>query len=161
MVVYKDKFENINERLTYWLQDIQAHELTDLVNIVEKAKEYIRASEEIPEEKLEQFIQNLKLDLRDFYQQQQVDFNKSPSVNVLNESLWQALEQVTDKSQVEWAELQADFDHDGVYRTGDFIGFGVLVCQQCHHTSHHSHFSEVIDCIECGHNCFTRQPLTP
>ncbi len=161
MSTYIERFGAVNQQLADWLKDVREHELTDLINVVEKAKEFVRMSEEYPEEKIEQFIDNLKFDLIDFYHQQQVDFKNSPSVDILNESLWQTLEQVTDKSQVEWAELQDDFDHDGVYHSGDFIGFGVLVCRHCGHACHHSHFSEVIGCIECGHESFTRQPLMP
>jgi len=161
MADYKEKFEQVNQKLADWLQDVKEHELTDFIEVINKAKEYVKKSEEMSEQKTDQFIDNLKFDLIEFQAKQKRDIDNSPSVDVFNESLWLALEKVTDKSQVEWAELQEDFEHQGIYQSGDFIGFGVLVCKECGHPHHHSHFSKVVDCLECGHSSFNRQPLMP
>ena len=75
--------------------------------------------------------------------------------------MWANLAQLTDKSQVEWAELVDDFEHDGIYKVGDVIGFGELVCQQCNEKVHIMHASEVVACAKCGGESFTRMPLDP
>jgi hypothetical protein len=75
--------------------------------------------------------------------------------------MWASLANLTDKSQVEWAELVDDFDHDGIYKVGDVIGFGELVCEQCDEKIHIMHASEVAPCAKCGGNTFTRMPLDP
>ena len=80
---------------------------------------------------------------------------------MLNETFWSNLAQLTDKSQVEWAGLVADFEHDGIYKAGDVIGFGELVCQQCDEKIHIMHVSEVGVCAKCGGDSFTRLPLDP
>ena len=54
-----------------------------------------------------------------------------------------------------------DFEHDGIYKAGDIIGFGELVCQQCDEKIHIMHVSEVAVCAKCGGESFTRLPLDP
>jgi len=75
--------------------------------------------------------------------------------------MWASIAHLTDKSQVEWAELVDDFEHDGIYKIGDTIGFGELVCQQCNEKTHIMHASEVVVCVKCGGDTFTRLPLDP
>ena len=57
--------------------------------------------------------------------------------------------------------LEDFFQHQGKYHSGDFIGFGLLECSNCHHKTEISHYSEVIDCSECGGKNFIRLPLNP
>lgn len=153
--------ERIYQQLTTWLEDIKQHEMTQLVELVEQAKEYAKAAEALPEEKVNQFVDNLKRDLAEFYHQFENDSKHSVYLGLLNESWWSTLAQMTDKSQVEWGELTDDFAHKGLYRTGDHIGFGELCCTQCQGTVTITHNSEVVDCIHCGASEFTRHGLTP
>lgn len=154
-------FQDVLEPLVNWLDEVKKNEVTKMIELVEQAKLYAKAAESIPEEKVEQFIDNLKHDLSEFYRQLKDDSEHSIYLGILNESWWSTLADMTDKSQVEWAELSEDFAHDGVYRTGDFIGFGELVCDNCKHVHPVTHFSEVIPCSECNHNTFKRRGLTP
>lgn len=151
----------IYEQLTSWINDIKQHELTNIVTLVEKAKEIFVAAESLPEEKVKQFVDNFKYDLHEFYQQYQAEAKHSIYLGLLNETFWTTLAQVTDKSQVEWAELEDDFNHQGLYRSGDFIGFGEIICQQCHQTMSISHLTKISDCFNCGGKEFIRKGLTP
>lgn len=153
MDVYKD--------LSNWLDEMSEIQKPKVIELVKRALLYAKAAEDMSEEKINQFTDNLKYDLYDFYQQNQAEVKDSTYLSLLNESLWSNLAKLTDKSQVEWAELVEDFDHDGIYKTGDIIGFGELVCEQCDETMQITHIGEVIDCTKCGNNTFTRTPFEP
>jgi len=159
-----NKLSNNNllyDQLVAWIDDIKKHELTDIVALVEKAKATVIAAESLPEDKVKQFINNFRCDLREFYQQYQADVKHSLYLGLLNERFWSTLANVTDKSQVEWAELNDDFVHQSLYHKGDFIGFGELECQQCRQTMLLSHFTQISECFECGGEVFIRKGLTP
>lgn len=156
-----NELNNIYQTLTRWLEDIKAHEITSMVDFVEQAKKYLTAAEALPEEKVGQFIDNLKYDLTEFYQQSKIEAQHSTYLGLLEENFWRELAKITDKSQVEWSELQGDFKHQGDYQQGDFIGFGVLVCKKCHQQMEYFHPSEVIACPNCSAIHFERYALSP
>lgn len=157
----KKGFDSIYDNIVRWIDDVKQHEVTDIVEVVDRVKEYLGAAESIPEEKVKQFVANLEYDLNEFYQQNQAEIKHSTYLGLLNETLWEKLAQMTDKSQVEWAELVDDFKHEGEYVSGDYVGFGVLQCCQCDHQVEISHLSIVRDCLECGGKNFIRLPLNP
>jgi len=156
-----DYFADIYQKLNGWLKDVRSEQKPHIEEFIKQAKRYASAAETMSEEKLHQFIENLKYDLRDFYQLNQSQAKDSVYLGLLNEALWDNLAKLTDKSQVEWAELVEDFEHDGLYKSGDFIGFGELQCDQCDETITIMHFSEISDCVHCGSSEFIRLPLNP
>lgn len=157
----KTELANFHQNLSQWLTEVKKHEVTQVVELVEHAKVLAKAAESIPEEKLKQFIANFKYDLREFYQQNQEQAKHSIYIGLMKESFWAVMANITDKSQVEWAEICEDFVHEGDYKSSDVIGFGLLECKKCHHTQQISHFSVVDDCLHCGHSHFLRKSLTP
>jgi len=157
----KEVGSDFYHRMSQWLTDVKQHELTKIVELVEHAKVVLQAAEAIPEEKVKQFIANFQYDLHEFYKQNQKQAKHSIYLGLMNESFWALMANITDKSQVEWAELCEDFDHKGDYQTGDLIGFGVVECKKCHKTLQINHLSELGDCLHCGHQHFFRQSLTP
>ncbi|ALO35220.1 hypothetical protein CMT41_11190 [Colwellia sp. MT41] len=156
-----DYFADIYKNLNNWLVAVKAEQKPHIDEFIKQAKLYANAAEAMSEEKLKQFADNLKYDLHDFYQLNRSQVKHSLYLGLLNESLWDTLAKLTDKSQVEWAELVEDFSHDGLYKSGDFIGFGELQCQQCDEKITILHFSEIGDCVHCGSTEFFRLPLNP
>jgi len=156
-----DYFADIYRKLNTWLDEVKSEHKPHVEEFVSQAKRYGVALEHMSEEKVQQFIENLKYDLHDFYQLNRSQAQDSLYLTLLNETMWQKLAGLTDKSQVEWSELVDDFSHDGIYRQGDIIGFGELACNECDETIQIVHRCEVQTCIHCGHNTFTRLPLKP
>lgn len=156
-----DYFADIYKNLNTWLEDVKETQKPHVDEFIKQAKLYANAAETMSEEKIHQFTENLKYDLRDFYQLNRSQAQHSVYIGLLKETLWDKLAKLTDKSQVEWAELVEDFEHDGVYHSGDFIGFGELQCEQCDETITIMHFSEISDCENCGGSSFMRLPLKP
>tara|TARA_R110000744_G_scaffold33782_9_gene79224 strand:+ start:199 stop:684 length:486 start_codon:yes stop_codon:yes gene_type:complete len=153
--------KEVYQKLQTWLEDTKDNEVRSIAGFLEQAKAIVIAAEQIPEQKVKQFIANLKYDLSDFYQQYQADIKHSVYLDILNESLWENLAKITDKSQVEWSELMDDFQHKDGYHVGDYVGFGQLQCQTCLHCVTYSHANVVTDCINCGGKDFNRLSLTP
>lgn len=159
----KNKLEvpDFYNKLSTWLTDVKKHEVTHIVELVEQAKEVLSSAESIPEEKIKQFIDNFKYDLHEFYLSNQEQVKHSVFLALMNESFWALLVKVTDKSQVEWAELCEDFEHNGDYQVGDVIGFGKLTCANCHKSILISRMTQVSECLHCHHDHFVRESLTP
>ena len=155
--VIVELYQNISK----WIEDTKEHEITQIVDVVEQAKAYLIAAETIPEREVKQFIDSFIYDLNEFYRQNQTQVKNSLYLSLMNESFWQLLASMTDKSQVEWSELIDDFEHNGIYRAGDSIGFGELECQKCHQTLSITHLSQVSSCIECDGQQFIRHPMKP
>jgi len=156
-----DYFADIYQKLNTWLNEVKEEQTPQINEFVKQARLYANAAETMSAEKLHQFTENLKYDLHDFYQQNSAEVKHSVYLGLLNEALWDNLAKLTDKSQVEWAELVDDFNHNGHYQLGDIIGFGELECQKCHQTIQITHCSELGVCAKCGGESFIRQPLTP
>ncbi|MFT6903124.1 MAG: hypothetical protein ACJAXS_003346 [Colwellia sp.] len=157
----QSQIQELYQKLQTWLEDTKDNEIRSAVELLEQAKTILIAAEQIPEQQVKQFIANLKYDLGDFYQQYQADIKHSIYLELLNENLWSSLAQITDKSQVEWAELMDDFQHQDGYHVGDYVGFGQLKCKACQHCVTYSHPNVVTDCITCGGQDFDRLSLTP
>lgn len=161
MSAIESVFTSTYKKLALWLDDINQHEITNIVELVAQAKKYAGAAESLSEHKLQQFIDSFRYDLHEFYQQNQAQLQHSIYLTLLNEVLWGKLAQLTDKSQVEWSELLTDLQHQGKYYSGDMIGFGELQCLQCQNKLMIVHLSEVTSCIHCQGREFIRLPLKP
>ncbi len=144
-----------------WLEDTKNHEITHVVKLVENAKEWVKSAEKIPEEKCIQFIDNFKVDLLEFYQQSQVDFQHSLYAKILSETFWSNIAGITDRSQLEWIELSQDIKQDGLYKTGDYVGFGEVECLSCGNIEPIYHLTELSCCIKCDKGTFKRKSLMP
>lgn len=156
-----DIFSQFYQNIEQWIKGVKEHEITNLVTFVEQGKQYLLAAEQLPEEKVNQFVDNFRLDLQEFYLQYQEQAKHSVYLGLLEESWWQYLADLTDRSQVEWAEIGEDFKHDGIYKKGDMIGFGLLSCRSCHQRLTITHLTQVSECVHCGHEQFSRLSLTP
>lgn len=109
---------------------------------------YVKAGRDLTAYETQLFIETF------FHQQQQP---QPPSI--WPETLWQLLAQVTDKTQVEWQELEQDLSHQGLYLQGEFVGMGLYVCRDCNELLHYNHPAELIPCPACGGGHFLRRGL--
>ncbi|MBQ4770404.1 zinc ribbon-containing protein [Pectobacterium versatile] len=136
----------------------------DLDSLVLSARKTLQESSELTQKEIEQVIQAVQRDLEEFarsYNESQDEFTDSVFMRVIKESLWQELADITDKTQLEWREIFTDVNHHGVYHSGEVVGLGNLVCENCHH--HIAFYTpEVLPlCPKCSHDLFHRQPFQP
>ncbi|AOR64537.1 zinc ribbon-containing protein [Pectobacterium wasabiae] len=136
----------------------------DFDSLVQSARKTLQEGSELTQKEIEQVIQAVQRDLEEFgrsYSESQDEFTDSVFMRVIKESLWQELADITDKTQLEWSEIFKDVNHHGVYHSGEVVGLGNLVCENCHH--HIAFYTpEVLPlCPKCSHDLFHRQPFQP
>ncbi|POE10594.1 hypothetical protein BV921_09115 [Pectobacterium odoriferum] len=136
----------------------------DLDSLVLSARKTLQESSELTQKEIEEVIQAVQRDLEEFarsYNESQDEFTDSVFMRVIKESLWQELADITDKTQLEWREIFKDVNHHGVYHSGEVVGLGNLVCENCYH--HIAFYTpEVLPlCPKCSHDLFHRQPFQP
>ena len=153
---YRELVASLTERLKNGERDID--------ELVAGAEKRLNEAGELTRGEVEQVIQAVRRDLEEFarsYQESRGEFTDSVFMRVIKESLWQELADITDKTQLEWREVFKDVSHHGVYHSGEVVGLGNLVCEQCHH--HLAFYTpEVLPlCPKCGHDQFQRRPFEP
>lgn len=153
---YRELVASLTERLKNGERDID--------ELVAGAEKRLNEAGELTRGEVEQVIQAVRRDLEEFarsYQESKGEFTDSVFIRVIKESLWQELADITDKTQLEWREVFKDVSHHGVYHSGEVVGLGNLVCEQCHH--HLAFYTpEVLPlCPKCGHDQFQRRPFEP
>ncbi|WP_169308481.1 zinc ribbon-containing protein [Ferrimonas aestuarii] len=158
------------ERYEYLLREMERRYLEDpdltlgrLSEVLKESRQYIELKKELPEGELALVEQFLRRDLDTFAQHGAVDAEQPDSLFTLGleNSLWQWLVEITDRSQLEWHELGQDLKHHGTYETGEVVGLGVLVCDKCGHTMTFNHPDTIPACPKCDHQLFSRRPFDP
>ncbi|QDP00846.1 zinc ribbon-containing protein [Thalassotalea sp. PS06] len=155
------KYQSFYERMSNWLKEFREEEEKTIENLVEKGEEYLQAAEDLSVNEYQLSLQGFKNDLQQFYQEYKEQANQSVYLKNIREGIWLQLAQMTDKSQVEWTELEEDFQHKGIYHSGELIGFGQLRCVSCGHKIDVLHASKIIPCVKCDGEEFERLPLSP
>ncbi|MEB6335927.1 zinc ribbon-containing protein [Serratia rhizosphaerae] len=153
---YRELLASLTERLKNGERDID--------QLVASAEKRLNEAGELTRDEVAQLKQAVRRDLEEFarsYQESREEFTDSVFMRVIKESLWQELADITDKTQLEWREVFKDVSHHGVYHSGEVVGLGNLVCEQCHH--HLAFYTpEVLPrCPKCGHDQFQRRPFEP
>lgn len=156
-----DVLDELYAELAQWLDSFEHHEVVELVDVVEKAKQYLYATEQIPEQQVSQFVAQLKYDLADFYQAYQQQAESSWYLALVKERFWQLLAQMTDKTQLAWQSLADDLAHQGRYQAGDLVSFGQFICQQCQESITITHPTKLSPCSRCQGQAYTRQIMSP
>ncbi|WP_025821538.1 zinc ribbon-containing protein [Shewanella marina] len=134
----------------------------DLMASISQCKEYVLLANTSKRTELELVEQFLKRDIVSFLSQQHAqDLSYSPTVIGVENSVWHWLSEISDKSQIEWHEMNQDFSHQGCYHSGDIVSQGILVCNKCHHEMKIEFTGVIPDCPHCDGNEFTREPLQP
>lgn len=149
------------DNFTQWLGDTRNHEVRNLVSFFDRSSEWWQTAGELTNDEFRQLSVYLKRDLLMFYHHYQQDMKDSEFVQLIKESMWKELAEMTDKSQIEWRELTQDFEHRGTYNAGEWIGMGTLVCQSCHYKMEFVHPVELMPCPGCGGQLFLREALAP
>ena len=83
----QSRFQAVYQKLQVWLEDTNQHEMRSVVELITQAKNMLIAAEQIPEQQVKQFIDNLKYDLNEFYQQYQSEIKHSLYLELLHENV--------------------------------------------------------------------------
>lgn len=159
---YRQLVSSLTERLQNGERDVDT--------LVEDARETLQREGKLSNLQIEQLTHSVRRDLREFarsYTQNQQIIKAEPPeedsvfMRIIKESLWKELADMTDKTQLEWKEVFKDVNHHGVYHSGEVVGLGNLVCENCHFTLA-VYTPEVLSkCPKCSGTEFTRQAFEP
>ncbi len=136
----------------------------DINKLVNEARQSLEEKHELTPDEIAQVTNAVRRDVKAFadsYSEKTDDSNDSVFMRVIKESLWQELADITDKSQIEWREAFQDIEKGGLYQSGELVGFGNLICDNCHF-SLAIYSPEILSlCPQCGHDRFHRKPFDP
>lgn len=156
--LYQDLIEQVKNEY------IQNTNLTtkDLLHSITTGREFLKLKEAAGEEELSLVEHFLKRDIVAFISEQKAnDLSYSPTVLAAENTFWHWLNEITDRSQVEWHELAQDLKNDGHYHEGEIISQGVLTCTHCGHKVSIEFPTVISECSECDGTEFSREPLLP
>lgn len=136
------------------------HSREEVSHIVETSGKIVSAANDLTKDELSLISEYVKSDLKEFAESYE-ESKSGPFYLMITDSIWQGLLDITDRTKVEWVELFQDLEHQGLYKAGDMIGLGILVCENCGHHVEYNHPTEIVPCIRCGNTAFSRQPLKP
>ena len=131
-----------------------------LNRMIGQVRAYVAAAGDLPRDELAVIAEYVKRDLGN-YDESRAEVPESAFMLALKDTVWSWLADVTDRAQVEWSELADELEHKGVYRAGDWVGLGVLVCDHCEWRHTVLHPQQLGTCPECGANEYHREPLSP
>lgn len=131
-----------------------------LTHLIERTQAYLAAAEALTKDELALIAQYVKEDLREF-EEAPGGYRDSAFYQALQESIWGWLLELTDRTQVEWRVVLDEVQRKGLYKAGDRMALGVLVCNQCGHRRLVLHPERIVSCIECGGELFSREALAP
>ncbi len=149
--------------------------LKRVINVLEKSPEefesWLKSSEEVVDaasdmtkDELALISCYVKRDLQEFaqnYQESKDNYTDTPFYQLIVDSVWHSLLEITDKTQVEWSEIFEDLSHQGIYQAGEIVGLGILVCEKCGYKEKFSHAQVLLPCPKCKNEEFTRLSLKP
>ncbi|OOF10947.1 MULTISPECIES: zinc ribbon-containing protein [Salinivibrio] len=142
----KDALENSPESLARW---------------VELSEQYLKAAADLTKDEWALIEAYFKRDVKAFgaqYDKSQADEIDSEVFNdLIADTIWEQLAEITDRTQLEWREVFDDLQHQGVYEAGEIVGLGILQCEQCQHQTRHNRVDVIHPCVKCGHRFFTRR----
>jgi len=128
----------------------------------ETVKAYLTAGKELSAYESQLFIETLKrqwAEAQDQAPSHSSATTQAKQPSMWTEELWLQLSQITDKTQVEWAELLDDLHHQGVYYQGEYVGMGRYRCSACHESIDYTHPAELLSCFNCRGVQFFRDGL--
>lgn len=149
---YEEMIEDVVENLKHSPEELQ--------HVLEKSGQVVEAANDMTKDEMALISAYVKSDLKEFANNYE-ESKSGPFYLMIANSVWQGLLDITDRTKVEWVELFQDLEHQGVYTSGEMIGLGVLVCEQCGHKTEYNHPTVIGDCAKCGNQSFSRKPLKP
>ena len=131
-----------------------------LNRMIDRVQAYLEAAGDLTKDELALIAEYVKRDLGN-YDEGKSEAPESAFMLALKDTAWSWLADVTDRAQVEWQELADELEHKGIYRAGDWVGLGVLVCDHCEWRHTVLHPEQLGTCPECGADEYHREPLSP
>ncbi|RXJ73085.1 hypothetical protein CS022_11250 [Veronia nyctiphanis] len=149
----KPEYQVLVERV----KDALEHTPDELERWVALTERYVSAAREMTQDELALIQSYFKRDVQEFGSQYE-ESSEQPDVftELVKDSLWEQLAEITDKTQLEWTEIFDDIKHHGIYEAGEVVGLGILECEKCGNQTRHNHVGVLPTCVNCGNRFFSR-----
>ena len=154
--VYRESVASLTERISRGDRDIDG--------LLAETRGRLLQREDLTSDEVEEVLLAVRRDVGEFarsYGETADASDDSLFMRIIRESLWKELADITDKSQLEWREIFQDLHHHGVYHSGEVVGLGNLVCENCGFERAIYTPETLSRCPECSHDQFRRQPFEP
>lgn len=152
----KSHYQSMLDDLSAWLERAARDQVVSSMDVIDQAKRYLQAAEEIGEDEMDKLEYYITRDLFAFSEDWQREAERSVWLTGIRQSFWRLLGSMSDKNQLEMVEMQMDIDHRGVYHSGELIAHGTLKCLRCGHTHSVEFVEQIPPCIECANTSFSR-----
>ena len=140
--------------------------LGQLDQVLQQSRAYLAMQSNASTEQMDLIEQFLRRDLAEYARQLELAPDTDAPNNSLfslglENSIWGWLLEITDRSQIEWHEFGQELRHQGHYDSGDVVGLGELICDNCGHSMVFSHPTTLPKCPSCNGESFSRRLLEP
>ncbi|GAA5219209.1 hypothetical protein ACFSJ3_17810 [Corallincola platygyrae] len=157
-------YQKLLDELKEKLEKAEKFSEEEVQEWIEKASAYLHAAGELSKYELQLMSNYLK---RDFASAAEAlthlpeRWQETPGYVSFKQGVWRWLLELTDRTQIEWSEVKDDLKHRGVYKAGEWISLGILICHGCGNKQEFSHPEQIDACPHCGGQEFNRQPFDP
>ena len=154
---HKSRYQSLLENLSDWILQSAKQDMLTMVDLVHQAKAYLRAAEDLSLEEINTLENYLLRDFKNFSQRLSEDADNSLWWHNTKYEIWQTIANMSDRSKLEFFEMQEDVTHHGTYKAGELVAIGELICNKCGHSHQVNGVQRIQSCIKCGDNTFSRK----
>ena len=154
---HKSRYQSLLENLSDWVLQSAKQDMLTMVDLVHQAKAYLRAAEDLSLEEINTLENYLLRDFKNFSQRLSEDADNSLWWHNTKYEIWQTIANMSDRSKLEFFEMQEDVTHHGTYKAGELVAIGELICNKCGHSHQANGVQRIQSCIKCGDNTFSRK----
>ena len=142
---WSEKGAPTRENLKHWLKDVE---------------EFVEAAEDITKDELALTSAYVNEELAEFLDAPG-GYQDSAFFNALQNTAWEWLLAVSDRTQIEQIAVEDDLHHADGYKVGEWMAPGQKICKQCGHRETLTHSVMLTPCLHCSGEHYQRQPLLP
>ncbi|BEE16646.1 MULTISPECIES: zinc ribbon-containing protein [Aeromonas] len=159
---HKKGYETFIAELKKQWQETGEFQGERLNRMIARVQAYLEAASDLTQDELALIAEYVKRDLGNYDEGRSDEaVEESAFMLALKDTAWSWLADVTDRAQVEWRELADELEHKGVYEAGEWVGLGVMECNQCGWRHKVLRPEQLDTCPECGGTEYHREPLSP
>ncbi|MFT6991945.1 MAG: hypothetical protein ACJASL_003942 [Paraglaciecola sp.] len=153
----QSRYQSLLQDLSDWVLQSAKQDMLTMVDLVNQAKAYLRAAEDLGLDEIYTLENYLLRDLKAFSQRLSVDANESWWWHNTKYEIWQTIARMSDRSKLEFFEMYEDVAHHGTYKVGELVAIGELNCDKCGHSHQINGVQRIQSCIRCGGDTFSRK----
>lgn len=153
----KSRYQSLLENLSDWVMQSAKQDVLTMMDLVEQAKAYLHAAEDLTLQEIQTLENYLLRDIKAFSQRLSDDADDSLWWQNAKNEIWQTIAQMSDRSKLEFLEMQDDVAHQGIYKVGELLAIGELICKKCGNSDQITAVQRISPCVKCGGEIFSRK----